>query len=484
MNMEYTDSNLCYISAVEAIELFKTKELSPVELMKAVIDRSNHVNPTLNCWTYEYFDRAIEQAHAAAEVYVKSPDIARPLEGIPTAIKDFHDVAGEITTYASKPFEHHRPTKTAPTVQRLFDAGAIMHFRSTTSEFAYDGVGQSRLWGTTPNPWNAKFGPGGSSAGAGAAVAAGLTTVADGTDGGGSIRIPASACGIAGYKPPLGRNPGDHEHPGEPVLMYGPLARSVADTALMQNVMSGQHPADLNSLRDEVIIPTGPAISGSVAGMRIALSMDLGYVSVTPEVEKQTLAAAKTFEALGCRVDQVDLGWDWGALSAWHANWEGIFWASMGDSYEAWQYEMEPLVVDVIKRGKQRTVKEFYAVNRVRYDMYQKIGAVFADYDALICPTLATPALGVDHRSDTNDTSFEVNGQRVPSYLGWTLTYQFNLLNQLPVISVPSGFSPATGVPIGLQIVGHAYDDLSVFALATAFEAASPWRQTVPDVPS
>lgn len=156
--------------------------------------------------------------------------------------------------------------KTAPTVQRLLDAGAIMHFRSTTSEFAYDGVGQSRLWGTTPNPWNTQFGPGGSSAGAGAAVAAGLTTIADGTDGGGSIRIPASACGVVGYKPPLGRNPGDHEHPGEPVLMYGPIARSLGDAALMQNVMSGQHPADLNSLRDTVTIPTSPALPGSVEG--------------------------------------------------------------------------------------------------------------------------------------------------------------------------------------------------------------------------
>jgi amidase len=473
--MDYTDSDLCYITATEALAAFRSGTLSPVDLMQAVVKRSEEVNPKLNCLTYDYFDRALDQARKAEAVYARNPDEARPLEGVPCAIKDWHSVAGEITTYGSKAFRNFRPETSAPTVERLLDAGAIMHCRTTTPEQAHSGVTKSPLWGITRNPWNTEFSPGGSSGGAGAALAAGITTLADGTDGGGSIRIPASANGVFGYKPPFGRNPTDREHPSESVLHYGPLTRSVADAGLMQNVMSGQHPADIHSLRDSMPIP---AEFDAIAGTRIALSMDLGYFEISDEVQENTRRAAAVFESLGATVDDVDLAWDFSVLDAWLTNWEGLFWALAGDQLPRWRFELDPFVVKLIERGATHSVKKFYDVNRVRYEMYQKLGKIFENYDLLICPTLAVPSVAADHSNE--DETFEINGKPALPYLGWALTYPFNLTSPLPVASIPSGFSPTSGVPTGLQIAGRAYDDLSVFAAAAAYEAANPWRQHRP----
>jgi Asp-tRNA(Asn)/Glu-tRNA(Gln) amidotransferase A subunit family amidase len=466
-----SDTDLCYLTATAAIAAFRSGELSPVDLMQAVIARVESTNDRLNCLTYEYFDRALEQARAAADVYARDPESARPLEGIPCAIKDWHSVRGEITTYGSKAYRDFRPERSAPTVDRLLDAGAIMHFRTTTPEQAHSGVTKSPLWGITRNPWNTDYSPGGSSGGAGAAVAAGLTTIADGTDGGGSTRIPASACGVFGYKPPFGRNPLDYEHPSESVLHYGPITRSVADAALAQNVMSGQHPADIASLRDRVDLPTEFA---SIAGRRVALSMDLGYFDVSEEVQTNTRAAAKVLESLGCEVEEVDLGWDYGVLEAWQTNWEGLFWALAGPSLRRWRYELDPFVVKLIENGSRRTIEDFYAVNMKRHEMYQEIGRVLADHDVLICPTLAVPSVLADHSNE--DPSFTIDGKTALPYLGWAMTYPFNLVSQMPVVSVPTGVSSTTGVPTGMQIVGPAYDDLSVFEFAAAFESASPWH--------
>ena len=220
--MASADLELCYLTASEALARFKARTLSPVELLDAQIARAGAINPKVNAITYDFFDRARAQAQKAEAKYGKSDGRTRALEGVPVAIKDFHPVKGEITTFGSRIFEDFRPDYTAPTVDRLLRAGAVMHMRTTSPEFAYSGATHSPLWGITPNPWNLEYTSGGSSGGAGAAVAGGMTTLADGTDGGGSIRIPSSACGIFGYKPPFGRNPLDRDHPLEAILHYGP----------------------------------------------------------------------------------------------------------------------------------------------------------------------------------------------------------------------------------------------------------------------
>ena len=299
-----TNLDLCYLSASAALAAFRARTLSPVELMQAVIARSEAVGPRVNAFTHTFFERALTQARKAEQVYARPRGAPRMLEGLPVVIKDFHPVAGEITTFGSRMHADFRPTTTAPTVTRLFEAGAIMHARSTTPEFAHSGVTHSPLWGVTRNPFNLAYTPGGSSGGASAALAAGMTTLADGTDAGGSVRIPAAPCNVVGYKPPFGRNPLDVDHPLETLLHYGPMARTVGDCALMQNVMSGPHAADMLSLRESVIIPES---FKPVRGMKIAVSMDLGFFAIDPTVAANTQSALEVFRSLGCRVQEVDL---------------------------------------------------------------------------------------------------------------------------------------------------------------------------------
>lgn len=475
--MRKADLELCYLTATEAIEKFKSRELSPVELTQALITRSDAINPKLNALTYTFHDQALKAAQQAEAKYKKTKGARlRPLEGIPVMIKDFHSIKGEITTYGSKAFADFRPDNTAPTIDRLFKAGAILLARTTTPEFAHSGITKSPLWGISRNPWNTKYSPGGSSGGAGAAVASGMTTVADGTDGGGSIRIPSSANGVFGYKPPFGRNPLDREHPLETLLHYGPITRSVADAGLMQNIMSGQHVADICSLREKVVIP--PVLEG-IKGMKIGLSMDLGYYEIADDVRKNTLEAAKVFRHLGATVEPVDVGWDLGVFDTWLTWWEGLFAGLLGDLLPRWRFEMTPHVVHLLENGLRHSGARMYRSNIMRGEMYKTLGPILEKYDALICPTMAVSGLPVEH--DNLDENFTINGKRVPAYVGWALTYPFNAMSWCPVASVPSGFGD-NGMPTGLQIVGRTFDDLSVFRIAAAFERARPWRATRPNI--
>ena len=474
--MASADLDLCYISGTDAIAAFKAKKLSPVELLDAQIARIEAVNPKLNVLTATYFDRARDQAKQAEQVYASGNP--RPLEGLTVGIKDWHSVKGEITTSGSKAFENFVPDQTAPTVERLLDAGAIMHCRTTTSELAHSGVTNTPLWGVSRNPWNPEYSPGGSSGGSGGAVAAGMTVLSDGTDGGGSIRLPASVGGLIGYKAPWGRNPLDREHPGETVLHYGPITRTVGDAALMQNVMSGPHPADLYSLRERVTIP---ATLDGIKGWKIAFSMDLGYFEVDHEVQKNTRAALDVFRDLGCTVEEVDIGWTPAIQEAFEVTWQSVFYALAGDLLPRWHNELTPSLVAILEAGKHHTVERYYGVQKVRFEMYQKLAPILDQYDVLICPTMAIPGLKAEH-SDL-DPNFTINGKKVSAFIGWIMTYPFNMVSQCPAMSVPSGFSDSTGVPTGMQIVARTFDDLRVFRAAGAFEAATqPWKKKRPNI--
>ena len=474
--------DLCYMTATEAIGRFRAKTLSPVELMSAVIARSEAVNPKVNAYTYTFYQRALEQARAAEQAYASGAE-TRPLEGVPVVIKDFHAVKGEITTFGSSIFADHVPDFSAPTVERILDAGGIMHARSTTPEMAHAGHTRSELWGTTRNPWNLDFGPGGSSGGAGAAVASGMTPLADGTDGGGSIRIPAGCCGIFGFKPPFGRNPTDRDHPRESLLHYGPMTRSVADAALMQNVTAGPHPDDICSIRPKLEIPE---TLEPIKGWKVAFSMDLGYFEVDAEVQKNTRDTLQAFRELGCTVHEVDVGWDKSVLDAWTVIWEGLFWATFGDKYPRCKYDIDGFVRGILERGSQHSLTRFYRTNSVRGEMYRTLAPILEEHDILVCPTNAVPALPINQ--DLSDTEFRINGKRLTTsnhpgdmYVQWQLPYAFNLVPECPVASVPSGFG-SNGVPTGIQIVGRTYDDVSVFRAAADYERARPWAHHRPPV--
>ncbi|MBI5614702.1 MAG: amidase [Gammaproteobacteria bacterium] len=468
------DKDLCYLTATEAIAKFKRKTLSPVELMKAVIARCEAVNPTVNALTYTFFDRALAQARAAERRYARGVE-TRPLEGIPLAVKDLHPVKGEITTWGSKVYAGVRSEYTAPTVQRLFDAGAIMHARTTTPEFGHTGHGHSPLWGVTRNPWNPEYTSGGSSSGAGVTVAAGMTTLADGSDGGGSIRIPASACGVFGYKPPFGRNPQGLVPTNNWMFLHmGPLTRSVADAALMQNVMAGPCTGDITTLKPKLEIPR--RLDG-IRGLKVAYSPDLGYFEVDTEVARNTRAALSVFKSLGCRVKEVDVGWTHAVYDAWIVQWTGMFAAIAGGYVPSHGYLMDPYVRGLLERGLAMSAVRANQTTFVQTGMWAKLGPLLDEYDILVCPTLALPAVKAEHRCD--DPDFRINGKRVHAELMWCMTYPFNLVSQCPVATVPSGFA-SNGVPTGLQIVGRTYDDVTVFRAAAAFESAQPWRGVTP----
>ena len=270
-------TDLHYLTATEALRLFRSRELSPAELMAAVIARAEAVEPAINAFAETRYEQAMDQAREAEARYAGRGPEPGPLEGLPVAVKEEAPIEGQRNTLGSVPLRDVVADHTAVFVQRIIDAGGIVHARSTTPEFSCAPFTWTKLWGVTRNPWNTAYSPGGSSGGSAAALAAGSATLATGSDIGGSIRIPASFCGVTGFKPPYGRVPELEIFNLDHYCHEGPLARNVADCALLQNVIAGPHWSDVASLRPKLEIP---AQLEPVAGLRIALSTDLGCYDV------------------------------------------------------------------------------------------------------------------------------------------------------------------------------------------------------------
>jgi amidase len=453
-----------YLSATEAIAKFRARSLSPVEYLEALIARRDVVEPAVRAFTYTFDERARQAARAAEDRY--RDGTARALEGVPVAIKDLHPIAGHVTTHGSLVFRDHRDDTTLATVERLIAAGAIVAARSTTPEFGCSNVTRSRLWGVTRNPWNLAYTPGGSSGGAAAALAAGTIALADGSDYGGSIRIPAACCGVVGYKPPHGRSPSDTL---DPFAHIGPLARTVADAALMQNVMSGASDSYLDSLPG-VLLPDRFA---PIAGFRVAWSPDLGFAAVDPEVVDALHGALELLRGLGCIVEPAELRWTARVREAFELHHDaadaGALWMLLPSLRE----ELTDYVIATIERGEAIRARELFMVQDVRERMYAELGPILARCDVFVCPTTALPAVAADHSPLGGE--LEIAGRRVPAHRGWTLTYPFNMLGALPVLSVPVARA-RSGVPIGVQVVARPHDDLRVFRVGAALEAArGPW---------
>jgi amidase len=461
-----SNEDICYLSATRTLELFKARKLSPVELVTALVHRAERVNPAVNCFADRYFDEALEQAKTAEALYGKRGARPRPLEGVPIAVKDAQRVKGKRTTHGSLIFKDTIDGHSDPMIARLQDAGAIILARTTTPEFCLSGVTASRIWGVTRNPWNTEWGPGGSSGGSGAALAAGLTTLATGTDIGGSIRIPASACGVVGFKPPHGRNPDGPPSNFDRFNHCGPMTRTVADAALMQNITSGPHPLDHDSIRAKVTLPLDPA---AIKGMKIAWSVDLGYVEVDHDVRQNMLHALEVFKRLGAKVEEVDLGWtdavDQDALHWYNCMNFGrqTIWQSAENADLMTDYALK--FADAARRNS--TMDDIHRPWARGHLMYQTLGPVLESHDVFICPTNNAPAVKADH--DPWDQNFTVNGKKVDPEFGWVMTHQFNMLHNCPVLAVPSGHA-ASGVPTGIQIVGRTWDDARVFKVALAYE--------------
>lgn len=474
MRSSGVDHHLCHLSATDAIARFRDGTLSPVELLDALIERIDASEPALNAVCDRRFDEARDEAIASTARYAAGA-ATLPLDGVPIAMKEEHPMLGRSWAQGSLTHEHDVAPLDHPIVERIQAAGGIVHIRTTTPEFCCAGFTESRLWGITRNPWNLDVSPGGSSGGSGAALAAGYSPLASGSDIGGSIRIPASLCGVVGFKPPYGRVPALAPFNLDQYCHDGPMARTVADTALLQNVIAGRHPVDVVSLPNPPVVPVA-ALRG-VAGMRVALCLHLGDFPIEPEVEANTRAVAASLVDAGAIVQEVELPWRYvDILDAAKAHFGTIF-----GPYVAQQRKLHPdMLTDYAIRFAEdmATGPAFVDGLEIEGQIWLALGELFERFDALLCPTLGTR--GFDVGEHYVDRPLTVAGVDLSSHLLGCLTLPFNIASRCPVLSMPSGWAD-NGVPTGVQLVGRTYADEVVFELGHALEAAGHGWTRAPD---
>lgn len=462
---------ICGMSAAEMAGAIKTRRLSPVEIMDAVISRIERLNPRVNAYCTLLAESAREQAREAETMVMKGEQLG-PLHGVPVSIKDLIFTKGIRTTGGSRIYENFIPQQDAVVVERLKAAGAIIVGKTNTPEFGWVAITDNQLFGATRNPWNLEFNSGGSSGGAAASVALSMGPLAIGSDGGGSIRIPASFCGVFGFKPSFGRVPQYPGFPGWATLSHtGPITRTVEDAALAMEVIAGRDDGDRYSLPDTGLSYL-QSLGTDLKGLRIAWSKDLGYAVVDPEVLKITEAAVRTFETLGASVE---------ATSPGVGNPEGAFSTVVGvmvaailqDKLEEWRDKIDPFLVRFIERNLDIPGTDYVQACLEHLEYWDGIRPFFEKYDLLLTPTLAVPPLELGKFGVS-----EIAGVKV-SPLGWMpFTFPFNITGQ-PAASVPCGWTDG-GLPVGLQIVGRRFDDGAVLKAAAAFEQAAPWAARRP----
>src|SRR6266851_2920923 len=388
-------SDLHYLSATDALAMFRNRELSPVELVEAVIARAEAVEPAINAFAESRFDEAIAAARAAEARYAGRGEPAGPLDGLPVAVKEEAPIAGQRNTLGSLPLRDVVAKETAAFVQRIIDAGGIVHARTTTPEFSSAPVTWSKLWGVTRDPWNTDYSPGGSSGGSAASLAAGSTTLATGSDIGGSIRIPSAFCGVTGFKPPYGRVPEVEIFNLDHYCHEGPLARTVADCALLENVMAGPHPSDIASLRPKLEIPD--RLEG-IDGMRIALSVELGCYEVDADVVVNTRSATDRLREAGAIVEEVSLPWDRAMIGrAGRIHFGMIFGPSIKELFERAGDQFTSYAKRFVEEANEVTKDEFVEGLALEAKIYEPLGLVLERYDALVCPTFVVPALPAEY---------------------------------------------------------------------------------------
>ncbi len=463
--------NLVWRSALQCAALIREKQLSPVELTEAILARIETLNPRLNAFCLVAHDVARRLAREA-EIAVMKREPLGPLHGVPISIKDVIYTRGLRTTGGSRLYADLVPEEDAVAVLRLKAAGAVILGKTNTSEFGHKAVTENPLFGITRNPWDLTRTPGGSSGGAAAAVAAALGPVALGTDGGGSVRIPAAFCNLVGFKPSYGRVPQHPSFPGwDHVSHMGPLARTVRDAALVLDVIAGDDDRDRESLPREAGSYLD-ACDGGIEGLNVAWTPDLGYARVEPAVLELCGDAAAEFETLGCHVEVVNPGWE-NPEEAFATLISAQFYAAWSDELPAAEDKLDPTLVKFVRKGGTVRARDYIkALGQVRA-YWQEVRTFLERFDLLLTPTTAVAPFEAGGFAPR-----DIDGERV-SPLGWMpFTYPFNLTGQ-PAASVPAGFT-AEGLPVGLQVVGRRHADRMVLAACAAFEAARPWSDRRP----
>lgn len=468
---------LCYKSAVELARMVRVKEISSVDVVNAFLARIDKINPKLNAYVTVLHEAARKQAKEA-EAALGAGRPVGPLHGLPISIKDLALTKGVRTTGGSRAYEHRVPDVNSPVVERLLNAGAINLGKTNTPEFGWLAITDNEIFGRTNNPWDLERTPSGSSGGAAAACAAGLSPIAHGSDGGGSIRHPASFCGLFGIKPTYGMIPRHPGLDGWPTLSHqGPLTRTVADGALAMDVMCGYDPRDMMSAP----IPRQQFLKNlkrDLKGLRVAWSTDLGYAEVDPEVREHFERSVRAFEELGCEVRQAHPD-----LSRARELFKMVMFSELAASDLKYIQPdgtslMNPDLTQFVLKRKDILARDYLAAMEERAVMYAGVSEFFVKTDLLLTPTMAISAF--KHPPTMKDYPHTVNGVEVGS-TGWhPFTYPFNLTGQ-PAATVPCGWTNE-GLPVGLQIIGRRYEDLLVIQAAAAFEEARPWADRKPPI--
>ncbi len=466
-------SELNWLPATELAAMVRARKLSPVEIVDAVLAQVDACESGINAVCLSLADQALAAARAA-ERAVMAGEATGPLHGVTVTIKDLVPMRGLRTGAGSLIHAGTIATEDAPVVTRLVAAGAIPIGKTTTSEFGWTGVSRSPLTGDTHNPWKRGYSSGASSAGAAAAAAAGYGPLHEGSDGAGSIRMPAHFCGVFGHKPSYGRVPYYPLSVGDLTSHIGPITRTVADAALMLQAMAGPHPWDHTSLEAAPADYVG-RLHDPVRGRRIAFSADLGHARVDADVAALVRRAAEDFAA-AADAELVDVTPSWGTLGPelgrffWPANLSRLI-----PVLPEWEGRMDPGLVACIREGSRHTVTDYQAMRERKYAYITEIHRFFEGWDLLITPAVSVAAFPLPHLQPPDWPS------HVWDWMSWAeFSYPFNMSGN-PAASAPCGFTTA-GLPVGMQIVGRRFDDMSVLQAAALFEAARPWADRRPPV--
>ena len=447
---------LCFASVDDLVAMFLARKASPVDLLKAQIKRIEALNPKVNCITYTHFDQALKDAQQSEDRYRRGD--ARLLEGITVAIKDEFTRPGWRVTQGSLIFKNSPPaTGNSAVIDLLEASGAVMPFQTTVPEFYFFLGASTRAWGTTHNPWNLEYSPGGSSAGSGAALAAGFATLAMGSDMGGSIRIPASQNGLYGFRPPFGRVAS-----GEvPMSTAGPLARRFDDLVHFQNAIVGPSDTIMAAIRPRLDYPYQyPDISG----WRIAVDWGASIAKVIPPVKDAMLKGLETLRSAGCVVDEVDCGF---AKEQKFVYIRGLMSTSIGTLAEIANSHgdlLSPYMVEILNQVGAVGPRQLDEADELSERLHQQVQQrVFGKgYRVLLMPTMATPLVRAD--------MFKSKADKVDPWagtgLGFALTWHWNLLNRYPVMDVPLGVVEDR-MPSGMQVIGQTFTDLDTFQFAS-----------------
>ncbi len=467
-------SDPCLLSARELAAQLRAGRLSAVETMSAHLDRIDRLDPQLGAICTRLPREGLLARAAEADARRSRGEALGPLHGLPMAVKDLVETRGIRTTFGSTIFADYVPRRNALLVDRLESAGAIVLGKTNVPEFGAGSQTFNEVFGPTRNPWDPTRTPGGSSGGAAAALAARMVPLADGSDMGGSLRNPAAFCGVVGFRPSLGRVPtwpSDTRHLPR-LSIDGPMARSVADAALLLSVLAGADARDPQSWGEAPSALAEP-LDRDVRGLRAAWGGDLGGMAVAREVMRVCREALPVFESLGFQLTEraPDLA---GAMDAFQVQ-RALHFAALGSRIPAAQRDrLKDTVRWNFEKGMALTAEEILAAERARGRIVDEVATFFEAVDVLLLPTTQVAPFPIE-----TEWVREIEGRVMPTYIDWMESCCAISVTGLPAISVPCGFTDA-GLPVGLQIVGGPRRDRLVLEVAHAYESATPWKDRLP----